>query len=237
MLSATISLFTHCHVTLRPQAAGVVFCTDDFARTVELPLAPRFDTTEPLVLHKAVYNRIVRDFNRGQPPPVEVRTCSDASPGSGVGSSSTLVVAVVQAYAALIQLPLGEHDVAHLAYEIERVDCAMASGRQDQFAAAFGRSNFIEFGANDRVVVKPLHIIESQIAATQGGAGNDAVEAMYAIERAATEMRRPCWRAASRPRSTSWAPAGTPRSARRPASRTRTSTRSRPRQRRQAHRA
>lgn len=215
VLNATISLFTHCHVSLRPQAAGVLFCADDFAQTVELPLAPRYDTTEPLVLHKAVYNRIVRDFNGGQPLPVEVRTYSDAPPGSGVGSSSTLVVAMVQAYTELLQLPLGEYDVAHLAYEIERVDCAMAGGKQDQYAAAFGGFNFIEFGANDRVVVNPLRIkrelvndlesrlllyftgrsresariIESQIAATQGGAGSDAIEAMHAIKRAATEMK------------------------------------------------
>lgn len=214
VLNATISLFTHCHISLQPEGSPAIFTADDFAQTVTLAPAARYDTTEPLVLHKAVYNRIVRDFNAKQPLPVHVVTYSDAPAGSGVGSSSTLVVAMVQAYAELLQLPLGEYDVAHLAYEIERVDCAMAGGKQDQYAAAFGGFNFIEFGADDRVVVNPLRIkrelanelesrlllyftgrsresariIESQIAATKS-AGSDAIEAMHAIKRAATEMK------------------------------------------------
>lgn len=214
VLNATISLFTHCHITLQAEGSPVVFTADDFAQTVTLPPAGRYETGEPLVLHKAVYNRIVRDFNAGKPLPVHVVTYSDAPPGSGVGSSSTLVVAMVQAYAELLQLPLGEYDVAHLAYEIERIDCAMAGGKQDQYAAAFGGFNFIEFGADDRVVVNPLRIkrelanelesrlllyftgrsresariIESQIAATKT-VGGDAIEAMHSIKRAATEMK------------------------------------------------
>ena len=214
VLNATISLFTHCHIGLLPEGSDCVFSADDFNQRVALPAAARHAAEEPLVLHRAVYNRIVRDFHGGQPLPVHVVSYSDAPPGSGVGSSSTLVVAMVQAYAELLQLPLGEYDVAHLAYEIERVDCAMAGGKQDQYAAAFGGFNFIEFGAADRVVVNPLRvrreqanelearlllyftgrsresarIIEQQIAATQGD-GGDAIEAMHAIKRAAVEMK------------------------------------------------
>lgn len=214
VLNATISLFTHCHISLRADGIDNIFTADDFGQTMSLPAEARYEIKEPLVLHKAVYNRIVRDFNAGQPLSVHVVTYSDAPPGSGVGSSSTLVVAMVQAYAELLQLPLGEYDVAHLAYEIERVDCAMAGGKQDQYAAAFGGFNFIEFGADDRVVVNPLRIkrelanelesrlllyftgrsressriIESQITATRSAAG-DAIEAMHAIKRAAVEMK------------------------------------------------
>jgi D-glycero-alpha-D-manno-heptose-7-phosphate kinase len=214
VLNATISLYTHCHISLLEASDQVMFSADDFGQTFTLPMQARYALDEPLVLHKAVYNRIVRDFNRGQALPVHVLTYSDAPPGSGVGSSSTLVVAMVQAYAELLQLPLGEYDVAHLAYEIERIDCAMAGGKQDQYAAAFGGFNFIEFGAEDRVVVNPLRIkrelanelesrlllyftgrsresakiIQSQIVATQKASG-DAIEAMHAIKRAATEMK------------------------------------------------
>ena len=214
VLNATISLFTHCHIRQRDPSSPVTFTADDFGQTATMPLAPWYDLADPLVLHKAVYNRVVRDFNRGEPLPVEVLTYSDAPPGSGVGSSSTLVVAMVQAYAELLQLPLGEYDVAHLAYEIERVDCAMAGGKQDQYAAAFGGFNFIEFGADGRVIVNPLRvkqeisnelesqlllyftgrsrdsarIIQSQIAATRGG-GGEAIEAMHAIKQAATDMK------------------------------------------------
>jgi D-glycero-alpha-D-manno-heptose-7-phosphate kinase len=212
VLNATISLFTHCH--LAASAGGVRMAADDFDEALELPLAEYYDLSGPLLLHKAVYNRIVREFHGGRPLPVNMSTYSDAPPGSGVGSSSALVVAMVQAFRELLQLPLGEYDVAHLAYEIERVDCAMAGGKQDQYAATFGGFNFIEFEANDRVIVNPLRlrwdrvnelesrlilyftgrsresarIIESQIAATKAPAG-DAIEAMHRIKQGAQEMK------------------------------------------------
>jgi D-glycero-alpha-D-manno-heptose-7-phosphate kinase len=159
VLNITISVFAHCSIEQRLDG-NVHFNALDIEEEEELPLAAEYPLSG-LVLHRGVYNRIVRQFHSGQPLPVTVSTSVEAPPGSGLGSSSALVVAMVKAYAEYLELPLGDYDVARLAFEIERVDLGMAGGRQDQYAAAFGGCNFIEFLPGDRVIVNPLRVHEA----------------------------------------------------------------------------
>ena len=105
--------------------------------------------TAKLVLHVGVARCMALLYAGGELEPLTVTSYVEAPAGSGLGASSALVVALVEAFRAYYHAPLGPYDVAHLAFEIERIDLGLAGGKQDQYAATFGGINFIEFKAGD----------------------------------------------------------------------------------------
>lgn len=155
ILNATINMFAY--TTLEPTDDGkMVFESPDRKLREEYESAECVDTDGFFVLHKGVYNRIVRQFTH-QPLSFRIASYVDVPPGSGLGTSSTLVVSILGAFVEWLKLPLGEYDIARLAYEIERVDLGMSGGKQDQYAATFGGFNFMEFN-KENVIVNPLRI-------------------------------------------------------------------------------
>jgi len=156
ILNATISLYAYA--TIVPRNDGkIAFHSIDKEEYLEFEPTNILPVDGALSLHKGIYNRVVREFVK-KPLSFTLSTSVDAPAGSGLGTSSTLVVAILGAFAEWLKLPLGEYDLAKLAYDIERIDLGMAGGKQDQYAATFGGVNFMEFSANDKVIVNPLRI-------------------------------------------------------------------------------
>ena len=155
ILNATISLYAHATLEPLPDKKIILTATDRqeeliFDWSKELPVNGKLD------LLKGVYNRIQKDH--GLQGGFKLSTHVDAPAGSGLGTSSTLVVAIIGAFAEMLRLPFGEYDMAHYAYDIERKDLKLAGGKQDQYAATFGGVNYMEFYADDKVIVNPLRI-------------------------------------------------------------------------------
>lgn len=156
ILNATISLFAYVDIE-KTEDQKIVFEAKDFETSEVFESGQQVTSDGPLNLLKGVYLRIMKDYpfeHNG----LKITTYVQAPPGSGLGSSSTLVVALIGAFVEMLKLPLGEYDIAHYAYEIERIDLNLAGGKQDQYAATFGGFNYMEFYKDDKTIVNPLRI-------------------------------------------------------------------------------
>jgi D-glycero-alpha-D-manno-heptose-7-phosphate kinase len=150
------------NATINRYAYGTLCPRDDDAIQIEshdYGMSAVFDVHEPLVfdgkldLVKAAIRRFAGRDTRG----FSLMLHSNAPPGSGLGSSSTMMVALIGLLKEHRNLPLTDYEVADLAYNLERRDLGIMGGLQDQYAATFGGFNYLElFG--DRVVVNPLRI-------------------------------------------------------------------------------
>lgn len=156
ILNATISLSAYATIEILEENKIILQAIDrneaqslDFEK--ELPLDGKLN------LLKGVYNRIQKDYDLPTGG-FRLTTFVDAPAGSGLGTSSTLVVAILGAFKEMLKISLTEYETAQYAYAIERDDLQLAGGKQDQYAATFGGVNFMEFYAADKVIVNPLRI-------------------------------------------------------------------------------
>lgn len=158
VLNATIDRYAYAHLASRDDGR-IVLRADDLESEDELPCNLDFDIRRGLMLHRATYKLMMERYNNGRAIPLTISTTIDVPAGSGLGASSALTVALIEAFALAMKLPLGPYDIAEMAYDLERVQLGLLGGKQDQYAAAFGGFNFIEFLKDDvGVIVNPLRL-------------------------------------------------------------------------------
>jgi len=157
VLNATINKYAYG--TLRPRKDGQIRI-----ESVDFGISVNYNVDEDLVydgkldLVKAAIKKLGGQESAG----FDLFLHSDAPPGTGLGSSSAMMVALVGLLKEFKNMPLTDYEIAHLAYVIERKDLGIKGGLQDQYAATFGGFNFIEF-LKDRVIVNPLKISQDVI--------------------------------------------------------------------------
>ena len=157
VLNATIDRYAYAFIKILNEPVIRFVATDQEKEDTHI-MSSSINLNGNLDLHKAVYNEMIMQHNGGIPVSLELSTFCDAPAGSGLGSSSTLVVVMIRAFAELLNLPLDDYTIARLAFKIERVHCGLQGGRQDQYSATFGGFNFMEFYAEERAVINPLRI-------------------------------------------------------------------------------
>lgn len=159
VVNATINRYAY--VTLVPNRTGLVRLRSlDYNHEVIYQAGmqiPPFD--EQMDLAKGILNRLDLSSGGG----FDLFTHSDCPPGSGLGASSTLMVALIGAFNIWQQLGLDRHQIAQLAFEIERQDLGIKGGKQDQYCATFGGFNFMEF-SKEQVLVHPLQLSQDWIS-------------------------------------------------------------------------
>lgn len=212
ILNATINLYAYCTIE-ETQDELITINSYDADYCESLPLTDSLEIDGKASLVKGVYNRVMKDFNL-TPKAFKITTYNDAPAGSGLGTSSTMVVCILKCFVEWLTLPLGDYEISRLAYEIERKDLSLSGGKQDQYAAAFGGFNYMEFLKNDLVIVNPLKvkrwiideleasmllyftgksrssaaIIDQQRKNTSEG-NERAIEAMHKIKQSAVDMK------------------------------------------------
>lgn len=155
-LNSTVDLYATAVLIPRDDNKIIIDAINANKR-VELEALDVLEDVPDLSLQIGVYNHIVKNFTK-KPLAFELITTIDVPTGSGLGTSSTLVVAIIGVFMEWLQLPLGEYDIAQLAITIERKELKMIGGKQDQYAATFGGFNFMEFYSNNQALINPLRI-------------------------------------------------------------------------------
>jgi D-glycero-alpha-D-manno-heptose-7-phosphate kinase len=159
VLNCTIDKYAYVTLEIGPERQGATTVESlDFGLTANYQRPSDLVYNGELDLIKAAL-RVLRPGVVGEATAESLRMFlhSDAPPGTGLGGSSAMCVALTGAFQEYLRETWTTYEVAELAYRIERTELGITGGRQDQYAAAFGGFNFMEFDRS-RTIVNPLKI-------------------------------------------------------------------------------
>ncbi len=206
VVSAAINRYFYAFVSVNPDGSVQVVSSDYRTFYRHSPGdEPLWDTT--LALPQAILEHF------GIRSGVSLFLASEVPPGTGLGSSSTVAVAIIKALAGALGRRMSPAEVAELACTIEIERLRQPIGKQDQYAAAFGGLNAITF-TEAGVLVEPLAIspetrrhleqnlllfflgsarVSSDILGEQKRASEqekpEVIESLHAIKQTALEVR------------------------------------------------
>jgi D-glycero-alpha-D-manno-heptose-7-phosphate kinase len=150
VLSTTIDRYVYVLLNVT-QSSKLQITSSDYGtfyrHNSEEPLQWDGDLSLPkAILHHFGVTRGIRMF-----------LASEVPPGTGLGSSSAVAVAIIKAVSMACGLELSRHDIAELACQMEIGKMRMPIGKQDQYAAAFGGFNLFTFESHG-VHVEPTRV-------------------------------------------------------------------------------
>jgi len=152
VFNTTINKYAYC--TLTPRDDTMMSIESHYYGRYKSSLKNRpFKFNGNMDLIKAVANHF--ELEKG----FDMTIQSDVPSGSGLGGSSTMIVAMISTIANWLEKDMTKYEMAQLSYRLEREDIGLEGGKQDQYAAVFGGFNYIKLDKTG-VQVKPANISE-----------------------------------------------------------------------------
>ena len=209
-LNVTISKYVYTEISASNQPRLQI---TDATGTKEYLWDHLYENPKELLLLTETKKFVEDNLNNGSKLLIDVVIRSECNPGSGLGSSSTTVVSFLKCLTGMLNVEMSKYELAETAYHIERNICNQSGGKQDQYAAAFGGLNYIDYNIDGSVLVNPLILeryikseVESRLVLCFSGLSRDsariierqkqhilddkfALEAMHEVKRAASQMR------------------------------------------------
>jgi len=153
VISATIAKYAHASLRQRRDNT-VLIRSHDLNCVVEAANVGALMLDGQLDLIKSIIQLIRPDFG------FELDVSADFPVGSGLGGSASIAVAIIGCFNGFRTHAWTRHQIAEMAFQAERLILNIPGGWQDQYAAAFGGFNYMEFSADENLII-PLRL-ESQ---------------------------------------------------------------------------